>query len=247
MSFQLYRLENGRHVKTAFRDLDDKAFWCKLGNDKEAAFVRLAEQHPFGHTIAIHPAKAADAYHPDLLVDGKDIGEVKIKNSPLFFGRSYGVDPQYALTMDLKDSFNYCRWLDRGVDIKIFIWVKWEAHRMECAGRTYDVKPMAGVWRASFSSLRKKETSQNPPGIHWYRENFRRPTEHCGDGWETELIKFEPRLEIEKRGGATAAKNVSSNGFMESDGVRYPSGHSSGSYVFDLSDRELFQRLAFEK
>lgn len=79
MAFQLYRLENGQYVGTAFRDLADKAFWCILGNDKEAAFVRLAEQHPIGHAIAIHPAKAADPSHPDLLVDGQDIGEVRLK------------------------------------------------------------------------------------------------------------------------------------------------------------------------
>lgn len=247
MAFQLYRLENGNYVTTEFRDLDDKAFWCKLGNDKEDAFVKLAEKHPFGHSIAIHPAKAADPYHPDLLVDGKDIGEVKIKNSPLFFGRKYGVDPQYALTMDLKDSFNYCRWLAKGIDIRIFAWVKWEAHRMECHGKTYTVEPMGGVWMASFSDLRKKETSKNPPEIHWYKENFRQPTEHCGDGWETELITFDPRLEIENRGAIQVAKNITSKGFWVSEGVRYPSGHSSGSYVFDLGDTTLFQRLQFKK
>ena len=243
MAFELYRLEHGGYVRTEFRDLDDKPFWCRLGNKKEKAFVKFSKKHPFGHTVAIHPAKTANPYHPDLLVDGRDIGEVKTKNSPLFLGWSHGVDPQFALTMDLKDSFNYCRWLARGVDLQIFAWVKWEVHRMIRDGRTYDVKPMAGVWLARFSDLRKKETSANPPAIHWYREKFRRPTEHCGDGWAAELIRFEPRLQIGNRSGAPVARNVSSDGFLEADGVRHPAGQSSGSYVFDLSDTGLFQKL----
>ncbi len=245
MGYKLYRLDqkSGTKSEVSFDDLDNKAFWCKLGSKKEEAFVSVMGKLKTEYKISIHPEKVNDPYHPDLLVEFEGnsyIGEAKIKNSPLFYAHRYDVDRQYALTMDLKDSFNYSRLLKKGIDLFIFIWVKWEAHEMvNSRGESFSLKPMGGVWVTRFSKLRKLETSDNPPGIHWYKERFRHPTTHRDEDWCAELLNLEPRLKLE----SGWVRNITSNGYTVSNGRRYPSGHSSGSYVFDLSDESVFENL----
>ena len=157
----------------------------------------------------------------------------------------YKVDPQYALTIDLKDIFNYRnKFLEDGKDIHIFIWVKWEAERMVTPYRTTRIKKMGGIWHTKISKvLLHLEENRNKVSIHWYRENFRNPYFYdFNDPWSQELLDFEPRLVIEGR-----IKNITSKGFFIPDGQnrRIPSGHSSGSYVLDLSDKPLFEKIYF--
>lgn len=236
---------------TSFDDLENKGFWCTTTEVKEKAFAEITKKiKSFPWNIEVHPNKERDPYHPDLICNcgyGDQIGEVKIKNSPLFFAKKwYGIDPQYALTMDLKDSFNYRWWLEHGVDIQIFIWVKWEAHRLQTWGtdptkvNNYDVLPMKGIWTTKFSTLLEFEQQQRPP-IHWYqnRESI------CIDinTFEgKELLKFDERLSEQ----SNLVRSITSNGFMNSNGRIFPSGNSSASYVFDLSNSALFTNLAFQ-
>lgn len=251
VTYLLYKIGSNRtYQRTSFDDLDNKAFWCQHGERQELAFVELMKKIKSPFTVSIHPEKANNPYHPDLLVQKKGtdtrlIGEVKIKNSPLFMAESYNVAPQHALTMDLKDSFNYLRWLREGVDIIIFIWVKWEAHKMqrEGDGKKYEVLPMRGIWVTSFSKLRNFEERERP-GIHWYREHFRKPTVHSETNdpdWFSQLKDFEPRL-LQDNG---VVKNITSKGYMNQGNVKYPSGHSSGSYVFDLQNEDVFDRIVY--
>jgi len=234
----------------SFDDLDNKAFWCNLGEDKEKAFINVMKKIDTGYSVDIHPEKETNPYHPDLEIiknNQKFLGEAKIKNSPLFIAERYGVDPQFALTMDLKDSFNYIKWLEKGVDILIFLWIRWEAHEMILQNKSYKVKPMRGIWVTEFSKLRKKELSDNKPGIHWYYDRYRRPpvynTERIENkellNWCNELKNFESRL-IQEDG---RIKNITSDGYFEREGRTYPTGHSSASYVFDLNDEDIFQNI----
>ena len=231
----------------SFDDLDNKAFWCNHGENKEYAFIKVMSKIDTDYQVHIHPEKVNNPYHPDLLVNHNNrdhTGEVKIKNSPLFIAEKYAVSPQFALTMDLKDSFNYNKWLKRGDDITIFIWVKWEAHEMHLSKKTYSVEPMRGIWVTSFSKLRALEKSNNPPGIHWYHDRFRHPKEYDPSyskvkEWCNELINFEPRL-LKSNGKVT---NITSDSFFERENVTYPTGHSSASYVFDLLNKDVFTNL----
>ena len=160
--FTLYKndpLDPPKRV-VSFNDLDNKAFWCQLGEDKEHAFVKVMSKIDSPYQVEIHPEKESNPYHPDLLVNFNSknlIGEVKIKNSPLFIANKYKVDPQYALTMDLKDSFNYNKLLKRGIDVIIFAWIRWEAHEMQLTNKTYKVSPMRGVWVTNFSKIRSNK------------------------------------------------------------------------------------------
>ncbi len=108
---------------------------------------------------------------------------------------------------------------------------------------------MRGIWVTRFSKLRKKELSDFPPEIHWYKERYRKPPVYIkghinGEEvlWVNELVNFEPRLQ-DKEG---VTKGISSNGFMERNGETYPAGQSSGSYVFDLSDESIFEKIYYK-
>jgi len=249
MAFKLFKIGEDGFVETSFDNLDNKAFWCSHGERQEVAFVEVMGKVTSCYSVEVHPLKKENPYHPDLLVKldstgQSQIGEVKIKNSPLFFGERYGVSPQFALTMDLKDSFNYLKWLRRGVDITIFIWVKWEAHKMESGGRTYEVSPMRGIWVTQFSKLRKFEEG-NPPPIHWYNSSFRQSRIFRREEekeWCDELVSFDRRLSIS--GGRV--KNLTATGFMKVGSETVPTGHSSGSYVFDLKDDSIFDEIFFK-
>jgi hypothetical protein len=247
MSYQLFQHDPKTNTRRriAFEDLDNKAFWCKLGEQKELAFVQTMKKIKTGYTIDIHPAKAHNPYHPDLQCTDSDgiahIAEVKIKNSPLFMAQRYGIDPQFACTMDLKDSFNYSRLLDQGIDLIIFIWVRWDAHEMVTAHRTYHVRPMRGLWKIPFSRLREHERSEFPP-IHWYKESFRQPPLHpAHTPWAQQLFNFEPRLQQPDQ----QIKNISAKGVLypPQQTMGYPAGQSSCSYVFDLSRTDLFETI----
>jgi hypothetical protein len=247
MAFELFNFSNN---PITFGDLDNKAFWCSHGEKQEEAFIKMfAQLQQQGRIIsdeklAIHPSKELNPYHPDLIINNQFIGEVKTKNSPLFMAQTYGINPQFALTMDLKDSFNYGRLLKNGIDITIYIWVKWEAMMMKTKYNQYRVKQLAGVWRTSFSTLREHEL-KSPPPIHWYKESFRKPptyliSDEQHSRWSNELISFEPRL-IENSG--QHIRNITSKGYTNNKEQLYTSGHSYCSYVFDLSNTDVFTEL----
>ena len=148
--------------------------------------------------------------------------------------------------MDLKDSFNYTRLLKEETDLLIFIWVKWEAHEMQAGSRIYKVKPMRGIWVTRFSKLRKLEEGKNPPEIHWYNAPLRQPPvyrEGEEHSWTEQLIGFEPRLKLACGG----VKNITSKGYMTKNKIDYPSGQSSGSYVFNLNDTSVFERIYYRQ
>ena len=110
-------------------------------------------------------------------------------------------------------------------------------------GRKYEVLPMKGIWVTRFSRLREFEEKAKP-GIHWYRESFWQPTKHSmltEKDWCFSLANFEPRLKNDE----DSVTNVFSKGYLVNDGVRYPSGHSSGSYVFDLQNSDVFDRIVY--
>jgi hypothetical protein len=249
MSWKLFDFNDN---ETSFDRLEDKAFWCAHGERQEIAFVNKFKElkHKGLMTtdisIDIHPEKNKNSYHPDLIVNEQFVGEAKIKNSPLFIAKKYGVNPQFALTMDLKDVFNYRKKLILdGLDIHVFIWVKWEAKKMTTSYSEKSVRRMGGIWVTPFSRLLGfiQDEPKSFPCIHWYRESFRHPPYYDKENrWAKELLDFEPRL-LEDN----LVKNITSKGFFIPNGQKriYPAGQSSASYVLDLSNKALFDELYF--
>ncbi len=246
-----YELRDFEDNLIEFSDLNEKSFACKHGESQEELFVNTFQRLKnegfvnSNYVVNIHPEKESNPYHPDLSVNHSYVGELKSKASPLFIANRYGINPQFALTMDLKDSFHYSKYLNRGIDITIFIWVKWAAKSMSLyneqnGNRIYTkqygpLKQLAGIWKVQFSDLRKFEQLNKAP-IHWYNEKFRHPPIYSSNDplhkqWVDALTIFEPRLS--KDGDV---KSIASNGYTNVNGELYTAGHSSGSYVFDLNN-----------
>lgn len=131
---------------------EDKAWWVEAGADKELDFVeRVLPQ--LGFSAAINPEKAHDPYAPDLVVNGH-VADLKSQRTPFFKAQElYGVDPQFAVSFNAKDYRRYC---EHYPEIDIFYWVVWQTTVRHVDGEERSVKPMAGVWRASFPALRHR-------------------------------------------------------------------------------------------
>jgi hypothetical protein len=117
-------------------DLNDKTGWCKYAVHEEELFVFLYGSRL---NLRMNPAKAENQYAPDLLWNHCTPAELKIRKTPLFIAGRYKLDPQYAVTINLKDIDRY---QEKYPSMPIYFWVWW--HQLEGFGRT--VKPMQGVW-----------------------------------------------------------------------------------------------------
>jgi len=134
----------------------DKAFWVEVGRDKKTEFVERILPG-LGFDGSVNPAKAADPYAPDLIVEGH-LADLKSQRMPFFKAREkYGVDPQFAVTFNEKD---FLRYRDRYPSMDIYFWVVWQTCERTIANVRYSVRPMAGVWRASFPALRRRIVGQ---------------------------------------------------------------------------------------
>jgi hypothetical protein len=128
----------------------DKAYWIRDGEKKEGSFVSLVLP-ALGFRGEINPAKAADPYAPDLLVEGH-LADLKCQRTPFFKARElHGVDPQYAVTFNRKDVERYSA---QYPSIDIYFWIHWQETMRVIGGKTLSVNPIAGVWRASFATIR---------------------------------------------------------------------------------------------
>ncbi len=134
---------NGNAVEIG--DVEDRPFWYRHGERKEFAFV---DAHPsLGYTI--NPEKAFDVTAIDLISNGH-LSDLKVQNTPFFTAKRYGIDPQYAVTFNLKDRSRYQQLYP---DIGIVFWVMWEIVAAEFSGNRYEVQQMYGVWKTDFRAL----------------------------------------------------------------------------------------------
>lgn len=84
---------------------EDKAAWAEYGQAAESEFCIWAAL--VGIDAKLNPAKATDPYTFDLLLDGKP-ADLKTVRTPFYSSRIiYGIEPQYAVTFNLKDAERY--------------------------------------------------------------------------------------------------------------------------------------------
>ncbi len=214
MSYILYDFD-GNIVH--YSDLQHRSVWYSRGLSKEEVFVEK-----FGKSLGviINPEKKNNPTLPDL-IHQEHYADLKCQNTPLFYAqRNYGVDPQFAVTFNLKDAFNYGSFGNDYPDMTIFFWVEWLVGKMSTSYNNYEVSPMEGVWKASFEQINKIRL-RSP--IHWYnqRDKFKETN--------PELIgilkEFEPRLI--HRQGVYSIRGVKQN--------------AACSYVFDLRHFEKIE------
>lgn len=98
-----------------------KQAWCLRGEMDEEHFVehRLPE---LGLTGMRNPEKQFSPYPPDLIVEGM-LSDLKAQSTPFFtVGRRYKIDPQYAVTFNVKDEQYY---RERYPKVVVFFDVLW--------------------------------------------------------------------------------------------------------------------------
>jgi hypothetical protein len=84
---------------------EDKAAWIAYGQIAEREFCTWAAT--IGLDARLNPAKQADPYAFDLLLDGQP-ADLKTVRTPFYSSQVlYGISPQYAVTFNLKDAERY--------------------------------------------------------------------------------------------------------------------------------------------
>jgi hypothetical protein len=134
-------------MDTTATDPNDKPFWCDQGRLAEQEFLLyIAPAHGLGARFNVH--KLVDCWVPDLRVDGA-LADLKTQRTPFFTAR-YGLDSQFAVTLNKSDVDRY-RELDE--DLVIYFWVRWDKLSGHYGGSTYSVRPMEGLWRVTMREV----------------------------------------------------------------------------------------------
>jgi hypothetical protein len=141
---------------------EDKSYWCKRGEQDERDFVAFVAA---GHGLSVqpNPLKRFDPYAPDLLLDGS-LADLKAQRTPFFTAERYGLDPQFTVTLNAKDLERYGA-LDE--DLAILFWVRWDRLRAKFGRRSYQVRPLEGVWLTRVSEVLARVESGDVP-YHTY-------------------------------------------------------------------------------
>lgn len=129
-------------------DVEDKRAWCEYGAVAERDFVHRTLPS-LGVVGFVNPAKIADKYTHDLFLQVQS--DVKTVRTPLFKSlQLYDIDPQYAVTINVKDGQRY---YDKYPNIVVVFDVQWlpENCSKVIGGVEYMVEPMKTV-RAGFLS-----------------------------------------------------------------------------------------------
>lgn len=152
---------------SAMHSPEDKAWWVEAGANKELDFVDRVIPL-LGFSGVINPTKREDCYAPDLVVNGH-LADLKCQRTPFFRAQElFGVDPQFAVSFNEKD---YRRYSEHFPDIDIYYWVVWQTTTMRIRDEEHRVKPMAGVWRATFPAIRHRIESESVRA-HEYLHRF---------------------------------------------------------------------------
>lgn len=130
-------------------DTENKTLWTSRALADEREFVeRVAPRLKI--KVAINPAKAHDAFAPDLVRADKRLADLKKQTTPFFTAQRYGLSPQYAVTFNEKD---YLRYKELYPGIAVYFWVKWERQSYPPKNPTITVPAMEGVWVTAFTTL----------------------------------------------------------------------------------------------
>lgn len=158
-----YKTFNAAGGEITQRDLQDKGPWCLTGATYEQVFVG---KYGAELGLGINPAKEKDPYAPDLInLKTQNLADLKTQNTPFFqSGIRYGIDPQYAVTFNVKD---YRRYKEYYPSIIIYFWVVWIATRFE-GSTTVSVNEMEGVWMISLTDIEAMIKAGAP--VHSYAQ-----------------------------------------------------------------------------
>jgi hypothetical protein len=123
---------------------EDKAWWCKKGEALERKFVEKVVPL-YGLDVTMNPDKEQDKYTHDLLFDGIP-ADLKFVQTPFFTAGKYGVNPDRAVTINLKDIERYKKLYP---NIVILFYVKWRKQEKF----SVKVNAIEGLWAYPLEDL----------------------------------------------------------------------------------------------
>ena len=132
-------------------DTEDKLAWCeKFGTDTEFLFA-VNQMHEAGLPTYVNPAKKNEKYTHDLFtIFPSDLKSVK---TPLFKAQElFGIDPQYAVTFNVKDGTRYSKLYP---NIVVIFDIQWKDQcSMVLSGTKYEVQPMHHIYAGFLQDIR---------------------------------------------------------------------------------------------
>lgn len=145
-------------------NLEDKQAWCFAAESEERAFA-VNRLFDLGLSGAVNVAKREDPYTHDLFINFP--ADLKSVRTPLFMAHQmYGIDPQYAVTFNIKDGKRYS---DLYPNIVVVFDVEWQTLSKEIAGTVYTVKPMKQTHAGFLDDIRRAIMLDGNKRIDYHR------------------------------------------------------------------------------
>jgi len=140
-------------------DTENKLAWCEKYGEKTELEFSMEKMFELGIPTYVNPEKKRDKFSHDLCSIFQT--DLKTVRTPLFMSQElYGIDPQFAVTFNLKDGSRY---KELYPNIIVIFDVKWETTEKEIAGKIYSVKPMHVTVAGFLSNIRNaiKQSGNN--------------------------------------------------------------------------------------
>ena len=143
---------------------EDKVAWCGAAEVQERAFA-VGRLFTLGLSGAINTAKRHDPFTHDLFVNFP--ADLKSVRTPLFKARElYGIDPQFAVTFNLKDGERYA---SQYPNIVVVFDVDWKETSKEIGGTVFSVDPMHVTYAGFLDDIRSAITADGGKRIDYSR------------------------------------------------------------------------------
>lgn len=145
---------------------NDKRASIEFGDSKEYEFIdRISPKLPI--EVRMNPEKKSDPTVIDYVCQTTNtLADLKTRRTPFFTaGRSYELDPQYAVTFNTDAFARYSR---ADGDVLLLFWVMWE----ETKGYGVEVEKLHGVWAVTVSTVREWVNGGRAPQ-HTYKSRTR--------------------------------------------------------------------------
>ena len=143
---------------------ENKKVWCQQAEPNERAFA-VQRLFDLGLAGAINVEKRDNPYTHDLFINWPS--DLKTVRTPLFKAQElYGIDPQWAVTFNVKDAHRY---REKYPNIVVIFDVKWEVTCKEIGGCMYEVEPMHVTYAGFLDDLRRAVVKAGSQRIAYQR------------------------------------------------------------------------------
>lgn len=143
---------------------EDKQAWCDAAEAQERAFA-VNRLFDLGLSGAVNVAKRADPFTHDLFINFQ--ADLKSVRTPLFMAKDlYGIDPQYAVTFNIKDGNRYAKLYP---NIVVVFDVNWAETEKELGEKVYRVNKMHETYAGFLDDIRRAIMLDGSKRIEYHR------------------------------------------------------------------------------